>query len=291
MKRVYNIIGIVLLVLCGLTACNNDDNVVVPENIGNLKAEPREGSVMLKWSVPADSSYLYVRLMYQHPVTGEGFIKNVSIYADSILVDGLLAKDGEYTFTLQTVSETNDVNSTMNTIQSRALPVQPTVQKMTEKIELTVDNVSTNAQEPTEGPIAALIDGNLTNFFHTAWSVSIPEPHWIDIVLPTPLDTFEFLTWYRGGKAGGSSPSVITLLGSNDNATWEAIETVNDDHSLPKDKPFVSPVITSDKPYKYIRYRCDKNPDNNVYFHLAEMQINKVWYDIYDPEGIYKPEE
>lgn len=278
-------------VLCVLTACNEDASVV-PGNIVNLKAEAREGAVLLSWDVPADSSYLYIRLNYQHPGTSEKFTKNLSVYADTVLIEGMLAKDGEYTFTLQTISVSDDVNSEVNTIQCRALPVQPTVAKKTEKVELTVDNVSTNAQEPSQGPIADLIDGNVENYFHTRWSSPVPDaPHWIDIVLPEPLEDFEFLTWYRGGQAGGNSPSVITLLGSNDDATWETITTVTDDHSLAKDKPFVSPVVECDKAYKYIRYRCDDTPDKNIYFHLAEMQINKVWYEIYDPEGIYKPEE
>lgn len=291
MKRIYSIIGIMMLVLCVLTACN-EDTPVVPGNIANLRAEAREGSVWLNWEVPTDSSYLYIRLNYQHPVTGEKFTQNLSVYVDTVLIKGMLAKDGEYTFTLQTVSVTDDVNSEVNTIQCRALPVQPTVAKKTEKVELTVDNVSTNAQQPSEGPIADLIDGNPKTYFHSKWSPPVPAaPHWIDIALPEPLEKFEFLTWYRGGQAGGNSPSVITLLGSNDNATWEDIATVTDNHSLPKDKPFVSPVMECEKTYKYIRYRCDDTPDKNIYFHLGEMQINKVWYDIYDPEGIYKPEE
>ena len=51
--------------------------------------------------------------------------------------------------------------------------------------------LSTNAQEPTEGPIANLVDGNSGSFFHTRWSSPlIALPHYIQIDFTEPHQDF-----------------------------------------------------------------------------------------------------
>ncbi len=51
-------------------------------------------------------------------------------------------------------------------------------------LNLTVDMLSTNALEPTEGSLANLLDGDPGTFFHSAWSVGISGKHWLQISLP-----------------------------------------------------------------------------------------------------------
>ena len=53
-------------------------------------------------------------------------------------------------------------------------------------IELTTENLITNANEPREGQgIPALIDGDYcTNFFHSLWSGSTPQAHYLEVTLP-----------------------------------------------------------------------------------------------------------
>ena len=53
-------------------------------------------------------------------------------------------------------------------------------------IELTTENLVTNANEPKEGSgIPALIDGDYcTNFFHSLWSGSTPQAHYLEVTLP-----------------------------------------------------------------------------------------------------------
>ena len=53
------------------------------------------------------------------------------------------------------------------------------------EIELTVDNVVTNANEPKEGRgIYGLLDGNPGTFFHSLWSSVTPQEHYLEITLP-----------------------------------------------------------------------------------------------------------
>lgn len=286
MKRIY-IVSLFAALLCMVTACNNDEDGIKPSNISNLRAISEEGRIILKWDVPADSALFYVQVTYQSP-TGEVYKKNTSVYQDVLLIDGLLAKDGEYTFNVCPISTTNTLGE-VQIIKATALPVQPVLTKKTEKIDLAVDNVSSNKPDPEQGDIAALVNGSDKDFFHSDWHNPGTEPHYIDIALPKPVEVFEIKSWYRGGSFG-QCPLEITVLGSNDKNNWIEIGEMSDNGS--GKTTYTTPVLGEEgKQYNYIRYRADLTSDNNVYFALAEMEIYKVWYDIYDPEGIYHPEE
>lgn len=50
-------------------------------------------------------------------------------------------------------------------------------------IALTADMLSTNAQEPSEGSLANLLDGNISTYFHSAWSVEVPDEHYVQVTL------------------------------------------------------------------------------------------------------------
>ena len=53
------------------------------------------------------------------------------------------------------------------------------------EIELTTENLTSNANEPREGGgIPALIDGNPNTFFHSLWTAGTPEPHYLEVTLP-----------------------------------------------------------------------------------------------------------
>ena len=70
-----------------------------------MKAEAREGAIMLRWDLPKDSDFLFVKIEYFNIRQQKEVVCNKSIYADSLLVDGLLARDGEYHFKLTAVNE------------------------------------------------------------------------------------------------------------------------------------------------------------------------------------------
>ena len=105
MKYIYFFVSAMLALTFG--ACNNgEDDMIMPSSITNLTAEPCEGGIVLNWDVPADSCLSYVRVSYMNPRTGQYIRKNSSVYKDTLLIDGLLAKDGEYTFEVVPVSST-----------------------------------------------------------------------------------------------------------------------------------------------------------------------------------------
>lgn len=274
-----------------VSACNDDDDnaAVLPSAISNLTATPLEGVVLLEWEVPVDSNLFYVQIDYTHPVTGKRVNKNASVFCDTMLIEGMLAKDGEYTFHATPVSSTQDVGERLE-VRASALPVQPVVKEITDKVLLGKDNLLCNKPDPDEGKyIEYLVDGNYTNFFHTDWHDAGTVPHYIDITLPSPVEQFKIQTYYRGGKYG-QCPVEITVLGSNDGEQWNKIAEIEDEGK--GGASYTTPTLgTEGQPYSYIRYRADETSGNAVYFALAELEFYTVRTEIYDPEGIYRPED
>ena len=114
-------------------------------------------------------------------------------------------------------------------------------------------------------------------------------PHYIDITLPSPVEQFKIQTYYRNGKYG-QCPVEITVLGSNDGEQWNKIAKIEDDGK--GGASYTTPTLgTEGQPYSYIRYRADETSGNAVYFALAELEFYTVRTEIYDPEGIYRPED
>lgn len=289
MKYIYFFVSVMLALTFG--ACNNgEDDMIMPSSITNLTAEPCEGGIVLNWDVPADSCLSYVRVSYMNPRTGQYIRKNSSVYQDTLLIDGLLAKDGEYTFEVVPVSSTETCGTAL-TISAKALPVQPIVTPLSDMLALTAENLYCNNPDPEEGKdIGFLVDGNTNNFFHTNWHDTGTEPHYIDFTLPNPVDFFEIKSFYRGGRFG-QCPIEITVLGSNDDGvTWETIAEIEDDGS--GGSSFLTPVLgVEGKTYSMVRYRADRTSNDAVFFALAEMEFYAVSFEIYDPEGIYVPED
>lgn len=62
------------------------------------------------------------------------------------------------------------------------------------KVNLSTRNFSTNAQEPTEGPMKNICDNNVGTYFHSLWSYRDDStgPHYIDVTLPRAIKDFSF---------------------------------------------------------------------------------------------------
>jgi len=61
-------------------------------------------------------------------------------------------------------------------------------------LTLSVNNFSTNAQEPKEGPMKNICDNDYGTFFHSLWSSydNSTGPHYIDVKLPKSMKEFAF---------------------------------------------------------------------------------------------------
>lgn len=113
------------------------------------------------------------------------------------------------------------------------------------EIALTSSNFSTNATEPTgEGPIANICDDNTasTNYWHSSWSSSIGEYHYLQIALPDDIDAISTykLKWISR-NVNNAPLSIAVTTGStaeditNEVKTWQYAENGKSYHYLNSD--------------------------------------------------------
>lgn len=143
----------------------------------------------------------------------------------------------------------------------------------------------TNAQEPSEGAIANLIDGNTNTFFHTAWSAASDEYHYLAVDLGEGESMKEFVINYtRRMNNNNNRPTEIVIAGSNDKETWNDFRTLTQEaDALPTesgDDSYASPVITADQAYRYIRFtvthtnnEARSGSSNSLFFTFSEFAI------------------
>lgn len=111
-KLIYISSTILILVSCSKSddfnrfkGSKDDLEITSLSNISNLTAEERINSVLLKWEVPSDSSFSYVKVTYQKEE--ENYSKLASKYVDSLLIEEL-SPEKSYIFKVHTVWETPD---------------------------------------------------------------------------------------------------------------------------------------------------------------------------------------
>lgn len=153
---------------------------------------------------------------------------------------------------------------------------QITVNSDVNKVSLTADQLSTNAQEPLEGPIQNAIDGNPNTFFHTAWSVAINEPHYFQVHLKSSISTFRFgYTGRAGNNAGDIQRTNVEV--SNDGNVWKSLEEVTFELEPGAGVTYYSSYLTTENPISYIRITplvCRGNrvlASGNRFFNFAEF--------------------
>lgn len=78
------------------------------------------------------------------------------------------------------------------------------------QVKLTADNFKTNAQEKAEGPISAICDGNKATHFHSSYNTTPNTYHYIEVTLPTAMQSFKFSFDARSNKA--NVPAMIQVF-------------------------------------------------------------------------------
>lgn len=160
---------------------------------------------------------------------------------------------------------------TGTTISGMKLPEKPFVLTAEgyNQISLTVDMLSTNAQEPSEGPIKDLIDGDPATYFHSAWSVGVSQPHYVEIALKEPIKRMAFKFQNRANANGKAQE--IKVLGLTD--SWEELETLTGGMPTGAGSIYSSKTIASTKPFSRIRLVVMKTNSGTAptFFNMAEL--------------------
>lgn len=257
-------------------------NTSSPSNIESITAEPLPGQILLKWDVPVDSNYFVLKINYYDFLTEKEVYEVASIYTDSMLIDNTRAKFGEYEFTFQTFNQKKQGGETI-TIKAKSGKAPSTETITITKIELSGDQLSTNNQEPSEGPVENLVDGDSNSFFHTRWSSpQIPMPQYFQIDLSEPINDFQF--WLKNRPWSQQAPEIVEIQISSDGENWETIETINSGLPSGGGAEYTSKIFKPGHTFTHFRYNCLKTFDSKNYFNLAEFELYDVDIQVYDPE-------
>lgn len=275
-KRFLYIIGLFSFAAV-LTSCNEEEQLL-PSPISSLNSESRPGNIFLSWDMPNDSSVQYVKVSYLDHRTKEQVVLLSSV--DTIVVPRTRQKYGEYSFQVQPYSFTNAGGEVLSIKETSGIaPIEKT--ETIVGIDLVAADLSTNAQEATEGPIANLLDGNKSTFFHTSWSASVPAPHWMQVNLPREINAFKF-TYSR--RNGNNRPTDFDLLGSTDGSNWELIKNITVSTEELASEDYVSSVVRAEKPFSKLKMSVNKTNTNSVFWTMSEFGISEVIVYEVDPE-------
>lgn len=258
--------------------------------VQGIRAEAFPGAIRLTWNPIESRDFLYAEVSYYDFGTQTTISKQCSRYTGTLYIDGLLNRYGKYRFTFTAY----DVNGT---------PGQPVyIERQCEKaksyyvvvaenlIPLAADQLATNAQEPSEGPLELLVDGNPDTFFQSFWDEwTYPELkptgyHHLTFDLRKEVSAFKFQYWNRK-KANGSLPKAVNIYGSPDGETWVLLAQLD---NLPGDlgSSYTSELFLPEEPISHVKYEVVKGTDvYQPYFSLAEIEFYEVVRELVDPEA------
>lgn len=292
-KKAINAVLATVFVLSMSIACSEEQGYVpVSLDSATLSYEAGPGTVTLFWNIPDDADYYYVRVNYTTP---EGdCMRSASIYADSLKVDNLLNAYGPITFTLTTVSKDGTEGDTSCTITAQADPVERTEVLTTTALTLSSDGLWTDAQEPSEGPIANLIDGDATTFFHMNWSSPVAFPHYIIVDLGKEVTNIMFSYTCRN-NANCNNPKEMELYATTsfdgktfDETSFDA-ELLGSLSDLPAGQAasYTSGQYEASTPFRYLWFKVLSEVNGNKYIALAELSVSEWSMEVEDPEQEY----
>jgi hypothetical protein len=143
---------------------------------------------------------------------------------------------------------------------------------------------SSNAVEPKEGSLAALLDGNWNTYFHSDWSTkNVTEPHYLQAALDNPVQTFS-LQFTKRHSNNNNRPTRIIVSATNDATdanSWVKVWELGTD--LPTqipDSSYTSPMIDMGAAYKNVRFTvletnsgATNSSTGQVFFTMKSCQL------------------
>lgn len=143
------------------------------------------------------------------------------------------------------------------------------------KYPLIASMLSTNAQEPSEGPIENVLDGDVNSYFHSAWSISTSGEHYFEVTLPEAVSSFAFSYTNRASN-GNTALSDFSVYVGNDESSLKEIrhyDEASDDLPTTGKGVFNSGEFKPSSPVKIIRIVNHRNHTGEKYFSLSEFSL------------------
>lgn len=275
-----------------LFSCNDEEaSYPTPTDIEDLKATPGPGEITLSWTVPADSNLYYVQVEYTIEAIGKSYKKQVSKYADELVIPDLLRKYGEINFNVQVFNRNNTPGAT-HQLTAQAEKASPTF-GAPEKLVLDAKKMWTNAPFPTR-KIDFLVDGKPETFFHTWWSDLVEMPHYVVIDLGEEVSALKFRST-NTERANDSAWKTINLYTSDsyDPSAWfDGVKKIDGNSvdisqagtrlettltGLPGgvSEVYTSEIIPLSQPSRYVWFEVTETAKGTPYFALTELDMWK----------------
>lgn len=120
---------------------------------------------------------------------------------------------------------------------------------------------------PPNGWASAVIDGNLSTFWHTQWSGASPGyPHWFILDMGKEVAIAFIEVFRRQGNGGGQTKH--QFLYSNNGTDWTNFGTFSMNGTIDSGQKFKSTITSTTR---YIKYVALEGP--NFYAFLAELNV------------------
>lgn len=280
------------IVACIGTGCDDkletfepQGDMGAPTTVEEITSEALPGQIHLTWNVPENAQFSYMKIWYNDPLSKETIYNVVSKGTFELVIDDTRARFGDYEIFYQTFNANNE-GGEIKSIKAQSGIAPVVVTESRKEVKLSVNQLSTNAQEPSEGPIANLVNGNTNDFFHTRWSSpQIPLPHYIQIDFNEEHQIFALEWWNRVGGNSDGFPTVAELQISNDGNDWETVETLSG-FAASSGAHVTTEYVDAGKPFTHFRFNVTSTTQNSSYFHMAEFKFYDVELDVYDPETV-----
>ncbi len=135
--------------------------------------------------------------------------------------------------------------------------------------------LSTNAQQSDEGPIANLLDYNTETYFHSCWSNGPAEDHYIQVDFSEAIGDFSFY-FYNRLQNTATRPTHIVVSGSDTpGGTYAQIAEITD--PMADLELYISHALEGGT-YRSLRFTVMDNEGNlanngHKYFSMAEFRV------------------
>ena len=200
----------------------------------------------------------------------------------------ILTLDADYQYIRLQVEKTGDMQQTRGNLyfalsELAIYSVTNTNYPYTEKDGLITDasQLSSNAIEPTQGSLAALIDNDVTTFFHSTWSQNnaTGAKHHLQIDLNDAYKQIALKYSKRQVNVDNGSPVTLHVYATNtpeDENSWTDLGTQTCTYDYDFGNTGLLPLNFGDKAYRHIRLTVEETTGNsqtngNLFFYWSEL--------------------
>jgi hypothetical protein len=180
----------------------------------------------------------------------------------------LYSYDPAYVWELEEYTETPEQLEALAKVQAWPVYVQSAAGLVKD-----ASKFYSNAKEPSEGSYEALVDGEYTTFFHSAWSVSVDDDHYLQAELSQATQKFEFY-FKKRSQNNNNRPTTIVISASNDGEEFTEITTL--DSGFPTDAAnidYFSGIVDLGAAYKYVRFTVTATNNGTKFFTFSEFYL------------------